>query len=85
MNGVAFIVRELSRRPVMFEGCDRELTPRVQQIADMVRDNPGITMSAIALKLGSAKRTVGIHLNVAMHRRLVKCDNRGRYARWWPV
>ena len=85
MTGIAFIVSELRRRPVMLEQGSGEATPRVRQIAELVRDNPGITMSAIALRLGSAKRTAQLHLNTAMRLRLVRCDNAGKYTRWWPV
>lgn len=61
------------------------MSPRTAECVALVNSRPGITRAEVALAMGCAVRTAGVHLQVAKAAGRVESDSLGRYAGWHPV
>lgn len=87
MNAIAHMVQNIGARPVFHARAVKvpPVTKRVREVAQFVADNPGCSRSAVAYVFDCAPNTAHVHLHAAKLNGLIRCENKGRFSRWWPV
>ena len=60
-------------------------TARVLEVAEFVKQNPGVTRSMVAERFGCARNTANIHLQAARINGLIRVENKGRFSKWYYI
>lgn len=87
MNAMAFMVNAVTAKPTPRTRAIKvpKVTARVREVAQFVADNPGCNRTEVAAAFKCARNTAHVHLYAARCNGLIRCDNRGRFSRWYPV
>lgn len=84
MNAMAYIAAKVTR-PYTSRKKLPPVTVRVREVAEFVKQNPGVTRSMVAERFGCARNTANIHLQAARLNGLIRVDFKGRFSRWYFV